>query len=128
VANIRIGTKKAARPETDLSPSSPGLGKFAYVVAARALASFIAALGITLSVLLVFAAAYGQALIGLLVFLFAAFWALNLIKDFERGMVLLPFGYVHRSLQAVSFWVFFCLSCVLIPVLVVGTAWALLGP
>lgn len=105
-----------------MSDRRPGLGDFAYIIAARAVASLLVAFGVIVSVLLVLAATYGQAVLGLVIFLLAAFWAQTLIKDLEHGKVLLPFGYIYRSKQAVAFWIFFCLFCALIPLLLIGIA------
>jgi hypothetical protein len=110
-----------------MSNRRPGLGDFGYIIAARAIASLLVALGVTLAALLLIARYYGQAALGLAVFLFVAFWAHCLVRDLEHGKVLLPFGYVYRSKQPLAFWIFFCLYCVLIPLLAIGTAEYLLG-
>jgi len=110
-----------------MNARKPGLGDFRYIIAARAAASLIVALGVIMAMLLILMTFYAQAILGLLIFLIGAFWAQLLVRDLEQGNVLLPFGYVNRSRNAAAFWFFFCLFCILIPLLLTATAWYLVG-
>jgi len=110
-----------------MSDRKPGLDGLGHIIAARMLATFIVAIGITMATLLVLMGAYGQAALGLLIFLFGAAWGYLLVRDFEHGKVLLPYGYLERSRQEAAFWIFFCLFCVSIPLLLAGTAGYLMG-
>lgn len=107
-----------------MSERRPGFG---YVIAARMLATLIVAIGITLAVFLILMGAYGQAALGLLIFLLGAAWGYLLVRDFADGKVLLPHGYLERSGHETAFWIFFCLYCLLLPLLLAGTAGYLMG-
>ncbi|MCK7614745.1 hypothetical protein [Roseibium sediminicola] len=100
---------------------------FGYVIAARMLATFIAAIGITMAMFLILMGAYGQAVLGLLIFLFGAACGYLLVRDFADGKVLLPHGYLERSRHEAAFWIFFCVYCLLLPLLLAGTAGYLMG-
>jgi len=83
--------------------------------------------GIALCAFLLLAGDLAGTLLALLSFSFCGFWVHRLARDFQQGKVLLPYGYIHRSGHRVAFWVFNCLYWILIPLLVAGTAGALLG-
>lgn len=105
-----------------MSDQRPGLGDFGFIIAARALASLIVALGVTMAMLLILMTEYLQAAACLLVFLAGAFWAHRLIRDLEHGRVLMPFGSIHRSRQPALFWFSFVFCCTLVLLLLAGTA------
>ncbi|MEM5584293.1 hypothetical protein WNZ15_17650 [Roseibium sp. AS2] len=110
-----------------MSSSKPGIGDYTFIIMARALASLVLALGVTLAVVLSFSGAYVQAAVGLILFLFLAFWTSCLIRDFAAGKVLLPPAYLHRARQTTAFWFFFWLYGVLILALIAGAWWYLPG-